>query len=360
MSPLLGISLAIIVLLWVIPLAWAISKGFRALPGLVGELIGFFRDFSKLRKLSEGERQLLRKELQLEADYQNLQDELVRVRALLARTVSFKKELLTNIRSLTTVISESDAIQRCSDNEHLSSRERLKELEREAAEVEFKIASLRFELEEKELGVMRAYSRKQVVIAKDKADYATEKARKILELVEAQHAENPLLKMELKVRAREASANAGPGSAASQQDLSTFVEAISRLQIESMPLENIQKLIQPINDVVGEVTSLVLDREAIEELLSMQVSSSKADLQSWKRKAAEAAAEDRPLLVKQAEVNQLECEVQIAKQERQLEEARSKLADLKLLEMKLSKRKGEILMRIADLEPRDMDFSPGE
>ncbi len=360
MSPLLGISLAIIVLLWVIPLAWAVSTGIRALPRLVGELIDFFRDFSKLRKMSEGERHLLRKELQLEADYQNLQDELIRIRALLARTIAFKKELLTNIQSLTNEILESDAIRKCSDNEHLSARERLKALEREAAEVEFKIASLRFELEEKELGVMRAYSRKQVVIAKDKADNATEKARKILDLVEAQHAENPLLKMELKVRAREASADAGLGSAVSQQALSTFVEAVFRLHIESMPLENLQKLIQPINDVVGEVTSLVLYREAIEEVLSMQMRSSEADLQSWKHKAAEAAAEDRQLLIKQAEVNQLECEVQIAKQIRQLKEERNKLADLRLLEMKLAKRKDEILMKIADLQGGDMDFSPGE
>lgn len=225
--------------------------------------------------------------------------------------------------------------------------------------MEFKIASLREQLSENELAVHKAYTRKQVLIAAERFALAEENANRLLNRP-GQSADARLRALEQNIVEREIVAYGVTNAAKVQPDHLKFVDSALRLRLEALSLDELRELLQTINDVAAEIISLISKSEASEELVSMQLTSSKADLQSWKRKAAEAAAEDRPLLVKQAEVNQLECEVKIAKQIRQLKEERNKLADLRLLEMKLAKRKDEILMRIADLQVGDMDFSPGE
>lgn len=362
MSPLLGISLAIIVLLWVIPLAWAVSTGIRALPRLVGDLIGFLRNAPTLFSVSKREQQMLRRAVNLEQEYQSLQTNLVQTRAQLSTAIEERRELLRQIKKLIDEIQIVEKIQNPAPiNYHKRdiARNQLPQFERNLATLEFKIASLREQLSENELAVQKAYTRKQVLIAADKFALAEENANRLLNRP-GESTDARLRAMEQKIVEREIVAYGVTNAAKVQQDHLKFVDSALRLQLESLSLDELLELLQTINDVAAEISFFISESEATEELVSMQLRSSEADLQSWKHKAAEAAAEDRQLLIKQAEVNQLECEVQIAKQIRQLKEERNKLADLRLLEMKLAKRKDEILMKIADVQGGDMDFSPGE
>lgn len=362
MSPLLVVSLILIFALWVVPLVWAVSTGLRALPRLVGELIEFLRNAPTLLSVSKRERQMLRRAADLEQEYQSLQTSVVQTRAQLTCAIKERKELLRQIKKLIDEIQKIERIQNPAPINHHTrdiARNQLPQLERNLAILEFKIASLREQLSENELAVQKAYTRKQVLIANEKFALAAENVNRLLNRP-GQSTDARLRVFEQKIVEREIAAYGVTNAAKVQQDHLRFVDSALRLQLESLSPDELLELLRTINDVAGEISSFIFEREAREELVSMQLASSEAELQSWKRKAADAAAEDRPLLVKQAEVNQFECEVQIAKQKSRLEESRSKLADLKLLEMKLSIRKGEILMRIADLEAKDTDFSPGE
>ncbi|PZM84365.1 MAG: hypothetical protein DKT66_06935 [Candidatus Melainabacteria bacterium] len=305
---------------------------------------------------------MLRRTAELEQEYQSLQTNVVQTRAQLASAIEERRELLSQIKKLIDEIQRVEEMRNPAPiNYHKSdiAQNQLRQLEQLLGGLEFKIASLREQLSEKELAVQKAYTRKQVLIASDKFALAAENANRILNRPGVS-TDARLRVFEQKIVEREIAAYGVTNAAKVRQDHLKFVESALRLHLDSLSLDELLELLSTINDVAGEISSFISEIEASEELVSMQLASSEADLQSWKRKAAEAAAEGRTLLVKQAEVNQFECEVQIGKQRLRLEELRSKLADLNILEMKLSKRKSDILMKIADLEAKDADFSPGE
>lgn len=362
MSPLLGISLAIIVLLWVIPLAWAVSTGLRSLPRLVGALIEFFQDASRRLSMSKEERQYLRRIVKVEEEYQNLQNDLVETRQLLAVTIEARKELLKKIKLLNNEVQRVEKMQSpTSVNMEKSAvaRSQLPLLERELTDTEFKVASLRIKLSDLEAAVQKAHTRKQITIASEKAALATSNAYKLLERTGGS-VDEKIRKLESKIIENEVSAYGETYVAKFQPNYSDFVESVGRLQIESLNSDELKELLQTINEVINEISSFIFEREANEELIAKQLASSEADFQLWKINARQAEADGKPILVKQAEVNQFDCQVQIAKHKHRIAESKAKTAELKLFEMKLSVRKGDILVRTAESVINELDFSPDD
>lgn len=362
MSPLLVVSLVLIFALWVIPFAWAVSAGLRELPRLVGDLIEFFRNAPNLMRMSEGERQLLRMEVRFQSEYEVLQSELSGLRDRCSSAVRSKRELLKKVKRLTSEIRDLEKILHPSKTQlekNTEARKLLSQMEKQLAGLEFQLVALRLELSDKEAAVQKAYTRMQVEISAAKADYACKIAQRIFENTEGT-TDARIRKLEAIVMQHEVEAYSKSYIAVSEPGHSNFVDSILQLPIGALNLDELRELLEATSAVSVEISSSVIGQDSYLELLRMQLAAAEAELDSWKRKVVDAAAENKPLLVKQAEVNQLEREVQIGKLRLQLKESSNKSAEVKLLEMKLSKRKGEILMRIADLESEDMDFSPGE
>jgi phage shock protein A len=159
-------------------------------------------------------------EMMLEQTYQELQSNLIQVRQAVAQAIATEKQLEQQLQknkdqAATWHNRASMAVQQGNDDLARQALQRKTQYAQAAADLETQLKSqkdatngLRQRLTELEGEVQKAYTKKQVLIARDKAAQATSKANEILSKTTADGALSVMDKMEQKVLERESKAAA--------------------------------------------------------------------------------------------------------------------------------------------------------
>lgn len=159
-------------------------------------------------------------EIMLEQMQQELQQNLTQVRQAVAQAIATEKQLEQQLQknkdqAATWQNRAQLAVQQNNDDLARQALQRKQQYAQAAADLETQLAqqkqatsSLRQRLTELEAEVQKAYTKKQVLIARDKAAQATTKANEILSKTTASGAMSVIERMEQKVNEREARASA--------------------------------------------------------------------------------------------------------------------------------------------------------
>lgn len=159
-------------------------------------------------------------EVMLEQVHQDLQNNLIQVRQAVAQAIATEKQLEQQLQknkdqAATWQNRAAMAVEQGNDELARQALQRKQQYGQAAADLEAQLKAqkdatvgLRQRLTELEAEVQKAYTRKQVLIARDKAAQATTKANEILSKTTASGALNVIDKMEQKVAEREAKAAA--------------------------------------------------------------------------------------------------------------------------------------------------------
>lgn len=159
-------------------------------------------------------------EMMLEQTYQELQSNLIQVRQAVAQAIATEKQLEQQLQknkdqAATWHNRASMAVQQNNDDLARQALQRKTQYAQAANDLETQLRSqkeatntLRQRLTELEGEVQKAYTKKQVLIARDKAAQATSKANEILSKTTADGALSVMDKMEQKVLERESKAAA--------------------------------------------------------------------------------------------------------------------------------------------------------
>ena len=159
-------------------------------------------------------------EMMLEQTYQELQSNLIQVRQAVAQAIATEKQLEQQLQknkdqSSTWHNRAAMAVQQGNDDLARQALQRKTQYAQAAADLEVQLRSqrestsgLRQRLTELEGEVQKAYTKKQVLIARDKAAQATSKANEILSKTSADGALSTMEKFEQKVLERESKAAA--------------------------------------------------------------------------------------------------------------------------------------------------------
>lgn len=157
-------------------------------------------------------------EMMLEQMQQELQQNLTQVRQAVAQAIATEKQLEQQLQknkdqAATWQNRAALAVQQNNDDLARQALQRKQQYGQAAAELEGQLAqqkqataALRQRLTELEAEVQKAYTKKQVLIARDKAAQATTKANEILSKTNASGAMSVIERMEQKVNEREAKA----------------------------------------------------------------------------------------------------------------------------------------------------------
>jgi hypothetical protein len=334
MSPLLTISLAIAISLWAIPLTWALLAGVRALSRSIRSVTDF-RDTLVFNSAGEEDRRLLYAQLLLEDEYQILKDDVIRKRALIARTIDLKPELDEKIRLLTQVLQELEA----TNGEHaaggLTVAQRLKEhgmraqlarFQGELQEFDSKLASLRVELEEKEQELKKAAPSKQVLIFKPKPDAANTRIAN----VDAETAvEKRIRRIDLALKKREVRVSEKPVYYQALVEYQELFDFLDGALICTSDVGDLRQLVQSTRETLHGLDVTVQYRNTDKEFLIAQLDASETELESRKYRSL-------------------------------LEEFENQTLELRGFEKKFSQLKEEFLMKVAELESEPIDFDPKE
>ncbi|HEY9683873.1 MAG TPA: PspA/IM30 family protein [Oculatellaceae cyanobacterium] len=163
--------------------------------------------------------------MMLEQTYQDLQSNLIQVRQAVAQAIATEKQLEQQLQknkdqAATWQNRAAMAVQQNNDELAKQALQRRQQYVQAAADLETQLASqrqststLRQRLTDLESEVQKAYTKKQVLIARDKAAQATTKANEILSKTTSSGAMSVIERMETKVQEKEA-------RAAALQDLS--------------------------------------------------------------------------------------------------------------------------------------------
>jgi phage shock protein A len=158
--------------------------------------------------------------LMLEQTYQDLQTNLIQVRQAVAQAIATEKQLEQQLQknkdqAETWHNRATMAVQQGNDDLAKQALQRKQQYVQAATDLETQLkaqrestATLRQRLTDLESEVQKAYTKKQVLIARDKAAQATSKANEILSKTTASGALSVMEKMESKVQEREAKAAA--------------------------------------------------------------------------------------------------------------------------------------------------------
>ena len=159
-------------------------------------------------------------EMMLEQTYQDLQNNLIQVRQAVAQAIATEKQLENQLtknkdQAATWHNRATMAVQQGNDDLARQALQRKQQYAQAAADLEAQLkqqreatSTLRQRLTELEGEVQKAYTKKQVLIARDKAAQATSKANEILSKSSADGALSVMEKMEQKVLERESKAAA--------------------------------------------------------------------------------------------------------------------------------------------------------
>ncbi len=366
MSPLLQISLAIVFLLWVLPITWALATSIGALPRLIAALRALMGNISGAIEplmLSQEEKLLIERRRRLDVKHLELQDEVIRLRALLAQSNDEKdatekelERLNIKLQGPEVTISEPTVAE---ELKAYAPQARLAQLQKKLEELDTKIDLLRVQLREKECEIHKSYTIKLVLIARGKPPAVSSNTTKVLDGT-ATVAKAKFEMLEKSVETRELR----PSGEASQDQVLTefheFGETVWHLPIHNLNVSDLKQLAKLISDVCLDIKKSILDREAREEKLNLKIAASESEYEAWIRKMAEGGDADTPHFVTEAEVDQIETKILSGNHKVLLQESKKQTHDLKLLLLGLSKRKEEILIRAAELRFGNMDFSPKE
>jgi len=159
-------------------------------------------------------------EMMLEQTYQDLQNNLIQVRQAVAQAIATEKQLEQQLnknkdQAATWHNRATMAVQQGNDDLARQALQRKQQYAQAATDLETQLKqqrdqtnNLRQRLTELEGEVQKAYTKKQVLIARDKAAQATTKANEILSKSSADGALSVMDKMEQKVLERESKAQA--------------------------------------------------------------------------------------------------------------------------------------------------------
>lgn len=159
-------------------------------------------------------------QMMLEQTYQELQSNLIQVRQAVAQAIATEKQLEQQLQknkdqAATWQNRAAMAVQQGNDDLARQALQRKQQYAQAAVELEAQLknqkeatANLRQRLTELENEVQKAYTKKQVLIARDKAAAATTKANEILSKSSASGALSVIERMETKVQEKEARAAA--------------------------------------------------------------------------------------------------------------------------------------------------------
>lgn len=159
-------------------------------------------------------------QMMLEQTYQELQSNLIQVRQAVAQAIATEKQLEQQLQknkdqAATWQNRAAMAVQQNNDDLARQALQRKTQYAQAAADLEVQLKSqkeatsnLRQRLTELENEVQKAYTKKQVLIARDKAAQATSKANEILSKSSASGALSTFERMETKVAEKEARAAA--------------------------------------------------------------------------------------------------------------------------------------------------------
>ncbi len=158
--------------------------------------------------------------MMLEQTYQDLQSNLVQVRQAVAQAIATEKQLEQQLQknkdqAATWQNRAAMAVQQNNDDLAKQALQRRQQYVQAATDLEAQLkqqrestSTLRQRLTDLEAEVQKAYTKKQVLIARDKAAQATTKANEILSKTTASGAMSVMERMENKVQEREAKAAA--------------------------------------------------------------------------------------------------------------------------------------------------------
>ena len=159
-------------------------------------------------------------QIMLEQTYQDLQSNLIQVRQAVAQAIATEKQLEQQLQknkdqAETWQNRAAMAVQQGNDDLAKQALQRRQQYVQAATDLETQLKSqrestvtLRQRLTDLEAEVQKAYTKKQVLIARDKAAQATSKANEILSKTTSSGAMSVIEKMETKVQEREAKAAA--------------------------------------------------------------------------------------------------------------------------------------------------------
>ncbi|MCW5822056.1 MAG: PspA/IM30 family protein [Cyanobacteria bacterium TGS_CYA1] len=159
-------------------------------------------------------------QMMLEQAYQDLQSNLIQVRQAVAQAIATEKQLEQQLKKNVEQVDvwqtrAGMAVQQGNDDLARQALQRkqqyasaVKDLETQLQAQKEITAGLRRRLAELEAEASKTYTKKQVLIARDKAAQATSKANEILSKTNSQGASSIMERMELKVQENEAKAQA--------------------------------------------------------------------------------------------------------------------------------------------------------
>lgn len=159
-------------------------------------------------------------QIMLEQTYQDLQSNLIQVRQAVAQAIATEKQLEQQLqknkdqaetwqnRAAMAVQQNNDDLAKQALQRRQQYVQAANDLEAQLGEQKKATATLRQRLTDLEAEVQKAYTKKQVLIARDKAAQATSKANEILSKTTSSGAMSVIEKMETKVQEREARAAA--------------------------------------------------------------------------------------------------------------------------------------------------------
>lgn len=158
--------------------------------------------------------------MMLEQTYEDLQSNLIQVRQAVAQAIATEKQLEQQLkknqeqaatwqnRATLAVQQKNDDLARQALQRKQQHTQAIADLETQLKQQRELTTNLRNKLQDLENEVQKAYTKKQVLIARDKAAQATVKAGEILSKTTASGAMSVMEKMEAKVSEREAKAAA--------------------------------------------------------------------------------------------------------------------------------------------------------
>lgn len=159
-------------------------------------------------------------QMMLEQAYQDLQSNLIQVRQAVAQAIATEKQLEQQLKKNVEQVDvwqtrAGMAVQQGNDDLARQALQRKQQYAAAVKDLETQLhaqreitAGLRRRLAELEAEASKTYTKKQVLIARDKAAQATSKANEILSKTNAQSAGSIMERMELKVQENEAKAQA--------------------------------------------------------------------------------------------------------------------------------------------------------
>ncbi len=320
-------------------------------------------------EVSEEGRRLLQLEEQQQDEPQKRLDELIRKRALLTHEIDKKPQLEEKIRLLT---KEFQALQDEQAKEEdptvvgrlkdLGMREQLARYQRELHELESNLPSLHAELEEIESEYKEAFKGRKVprpILANANKNVSMVNSGQVYTGPETK-LDVRSQRIELALQRREVRIPGKPIHFISLADYDQLVEFIESPKIYTLDVFDIKQLKQTLENAIFWITEAIPERRASEALLSTELASSERDLESWKRKAAEAEQEGNPDLAKQAQVMQSECEALSLKYDVMLTQYRNQTAELRAFKSKFAHLIEALVVRVSVLELDPLDFDPNK